>query len=404
MRVAFVNSVAGFGSTGHIVYDLSRIPGVQGRIYFGRKKNDTDADTFRVTELPGNFRHCVMTFLMDRQGFCNQKETEKMVGNLKEFRPDLVHLHNLHGFYLNCPTLFEYLKESGVPVVWTMHDCWPFTGHCAHYDSLNCTQWKTGCTASCPGALKYPFTFNRTQVPVMYEKKKELFTSLPVKQMTIAAPSSWLGAQLKESFLSAYPVRVIHNGIRLDTFRPTASSFRAEHHLEDLQILLAVASSWDRSKGLEDLRKFSSSLKDHQKLVVVGLRKEQMRGFDTSRSILLERTENVHQLCEIYSSADLLLNLTYEDTFPTVNLEAQACGCPVLTYRTGGSPESITDQTGIVVEKGNLNQVISLVQAMDSGASDQERRACRRNALRFDHQNMLNSYRNLYEERTGIAL
>lgn len=404
MRVAFINSVSGFGSTGHIVYDLSRIPGVQGRIYFGRKKNLTDADTYRITTLSGNFRHCVMTFLMDRQGFCNQKETEKMVENLKQFRPDLVHLHNLHGFYLNCPVLFRYLKESGVPVVWTMHDCWAFTGHCAHYDSVNCMQWKTGCTSSCPGALKYPFTFNKTQVPVMYERKKELFASLPASQMTIAAPSSWLSSEIRQSFLSEYPVRVIHNGIRLNVFRPTTSQFRMEHHLESKNILLAVASSWDRFKGLEDLKKISSSLKENQTLIVVGLRKDQMWGFDSDHSILLERTESVQQLCDLYSSADLLLNLTYDDTFPTVNLEAQACGCPVLTYRTGGSPESITEQTGIIVDRGNLNRVISLVKSMDSGANEEERKACRRNALRFDHQNMLNSYRNLYEERTGIAL
>lgn len=403
MRIAFVNSVAGFGSTGRIVWQLSQLPGVQGRIYFGRKDNLTDADVFRITRKAGNLEHAFCTFFMDRQGFCNTSETEKMVENLKNFRPDLVHLHNLHGYYLNCETLFRYLKESGVPVVWTFHDCWPFTGHCAHYDSLDCDRWKTKCQ-HCPGTMRYPFTINGSQVPVMYEKKKEVFCSLSPNQLSIVTPSNWLEDQVRMSFLGSQYIRTIHNGIDHSSFHYVQSDFRSVHHLENDFLILAVAGVWNHEKGLDDLVRWSHQMKDHQKLIVVGGPKHALKKFDPAHTITIPYVNGTEELCRIYSAADVMVNLTLEDTFPTVNLEAQACGTPVLTYQTGGSPESITPKTGMVIEKGNLESMIQNAEKIQNQEIIFSSPDCMRNARRFDVRNMLNSYRALYEEKTGLQL
>lgn len=402
MRVAFINSVAGFGSTGRLVYRLSRIDGVQGRIYYGRKKNLTDADVYRITDFFGNAEHAFRTFLADEQGFANRRETERMVSNLKEFNPDLIHLHNLHGYYLDAEVLFGYLKESGKPVIWTFHDCWPFTGHCAHYDCLHCEKWKTECM-KCPGLNQYPVTWNGMNVRKNYARKKELFNSLG-RQLTIVTPSFWLESQVRQSFLKDNDIRTIHNGIDLSVFHPRETSFRKEHHLEDSFLILAVASIWNKEKGFEDLLKLRDQLKEPQKLIAVGVTPAQKRKLDSPKVLCIPRTDSVDELCQIYSSADVLINLTYEDTFPTVNLEALACGCPVVTFETGGSPEAVTDRTGRVIAQGDLAGLIQQLSDLQEGKLVLNRSDCVRRGRRFSDVNMLNSYRVLYEERTGYAL
>lgn len=404
MRVALINSVAGFGSTGRIVYQLSCLPGVQGRIYYGRKDNLTDADTYRITDKAGNAAHVSGTFLSGRHGFYNAKETEKMVENLKAFNPDLIHLHNLHGFYLNIEVLMKYLSECGKPVIWTMHDCWAFTGHCAHYDAIGCEKWKSGCDRNCPGLNKYPYTFTAKNVARNYADKNRLFHLFQKNQLTIVTPSYWLREQLRQSFLKDQDIRTIHNGIDLSIFHPISSDFRMKNHLENSYIYLAVGSGWYKEKGLDDLAKLSHDLRDDQKLVIVGIKKNQEKDFDNNHTIFIPRTENMNELCGLYSTADALLNLTYEDTFPTVNLEAQACGCPVFTYRTGGSTETVTDISGLVIPKGDLAMMEKVLSKVARHKNDEVVRACVYNARQYDYRYMLQSYKALYEEKTGIML
>ena len=404
MRAAFVNSIIGTGSTGRIVYQLSKIPGVQGRIYYGRKENHTDADAFRVTKFMGNAEHAVFTFLSDRQGFCNTEETERMVENLKAFRPDLIHLHNLHGYYLNVEVLFHYLKTIDTPVIWTMHDCWAFTGHCAHFQYVGCERWKTEC-AHCPGLSQYPVTWNGAHVTRNYEQKKALFNSLKPGQMTIVTPSIWLREQVKQSFLKDQRIIQISNGIDLACFHPETSAFRSSHSMEGDFVMLAVANPWTREKGLADLQKLAGMLKQNQKLIIVGTTKKQASRFhDLSQVLCIPHTESVQELVQIYSAADVLLNTTYQDTFPTVNIEAQACGCPVITYQTGGSTEMLTKKTGIVVERGNPDALNDAVQALASGKIVLKRSDCMIHAQRYSKDAMLGAYRSLYIERTGLPL
>ncbi|MEE3486933.1 MAG: glycosyltransferase [Bulleidia sp.] len=401
MRIAFVNSVAGYGSTGQIVYSLSRLPGVQGRIYYGRKENLTDADVYRITDFKGNAVHAMDTFLMDNQGFANKHETEKMVENLKAFDPDLIHLHNLHGYYLNTEVLFNYLKESGKPVVWTFHDCWPFTGHCAHYDSFHCEQWKTECR-KCPAIHTYPVSFNGLRVNKNFNRKKELFTSLG-RQLTIVTPSFWLESQVKESFLSETRVRTIHNGIDHTVFHPVRTNFRKNNHLEDKFIILAAASIWTESKGLNQLAEMSKYLEGNMVMIVVGLKSGQRKLF-SEQTICLERTENQKELVDLYSNADVFVNPTLDETLSLVNIEANACGCPVVTFNTGGAPETISEKSGIVVERGNVDEAMHAVQRIYNNEISFNRKDCEKNSMQFDVRQMKAAYGQLYQERTGLLL
>ena len=389
MRIALINSVAGYGSTGRIVDQLAHLPDTQARIYYGRKQALTDADTYRITGFSGNAAHAMKTFLADAQGFASAKETERMVVDLRSFAPDLIHLHNLHGYYLNIEVLFRYLKETGIPVIWTMHDCWAFTGHCAHYESVGCDQWKNGCRI-CPALRHYPMTFNGGHVKDNYLRKKEIFTSLPVSQLTIVTPSQWLKEQLSQSFLKDYEVIHIPNGIDLSRFQPQ------ERTGSDVFRMLAVAGVWSREKGWNDLKTIAGMLKDDETLTVVGVSTKQKKELQGLHVNCIEHTDSVEDLAELYSEADVLLNPTYEDTFPTVNIEAQACGCPVITYRTGGSPEMLTEKTGIVVKRGDVTAMYHAAESVKEKDIILNREDAVINAAKYTKENMLEAYHALY--------
>ena len=392
MRTAFINSVAGYGSTGRIVDQLAQMPGIEGRIYYGRKKNLAAADTVRFNGFTGNAVHAVRTFLLDGHGFANAKETEKLVEDLRSFAPDLVHLHNLHGYYLNIEVLFRYLRESGIPVIWTMHDCWAFTGHCAHYESTGCEQWKTECR-DCPALNHYPVTFNGHHVTDNYRKKREVFISLPVSQLTIVTPSQWLKEQLAESFLKDYECVHIPNGIDLSRFQPQ------ERVVDGVFRILAAAGKWYPEKGWNDLIRIAGMLGNNEQLIVAGVSAKQKKELQAEHVLCIEHTDSIQELAELYSQADVLLNPTYEDTFPTVNIEAQACGCPVITYRTGGSPEMITEKTGIVVPRGDVHAMYMAVQDLKEHRILLDRSEAVYNAQSYTKENMLAQYEALYRKK-----
>lgn len=392
VKAAFINSVAGFGSTGRLVEQLSQMPGIEGKIYYGRGSYTGPTPSCRFAGFFDNALQAADTFLFDRHALSNTRNTQKAMEDLKQFNPDLVHLHNLHGYYLNMETVFQALTEMKVPVIWTLHDCWSFTGHCAHYDSLNCEQWKSRCVR-CPKLNTYPYQWNGSHVSENFELKKKLFHSLG-NRLTLVAPSDWLKSQLEQSFLKDVDCRVIHNGIDLNTFHPVDSGFRKEHDLEGKRVYLAVASLWTKAKGFDDLVQISAHLPEDEALVVVGVSRSQQRRLTVPGVIALERLSSASEMAQVYSAADVLLNPTYEDTFPTVNLEAQACGCGVVTYRTGGSPEMITEKTGAVVAKGNCQ---ALMKA--AGSLSVVREDCIRHAQQFTKEKMLNQYFQLYKEK-----
>jgi glycosyltransferase involved in cell wall biosynthesis len=323
--------------------------------------------------------------------------TKRLVRKIAKIAPDIIHLHNIHGSYINYKILFDYLSQADIPVVWTLHDCWPMTGHCAHFEFAQCERWKSGCH-HCPEQKSYPVSkfFDRSRKN--YIEKREAFNS--VKNMTMVPVSNWLGDIVKESFLNNYSVEVIHNGIDIATFAPiTDSDLRERYGLADKRVILAVASPWGVRKGLDDLKRLSGMLpRDRYQMVVIGLNPKQLATLPDG-IVGLQRTANVEELAAWYSLADVFVNPTYEDTYPTTNLEALSCGAPVVTYRTGGSPESVTAETGRVVERGDLEALVRAIDELCAEDRDAMRRRCRDYAeMHFDNRSCFATYLDLYEK------
>ena len=372
MKVLQINSVCGIRSTGRICTDLADVllqDGHECKIAYGRESvpekyrkiavrigNDLDAKM-----------HALQSRIFDNAGFGSRQATEKFIEWVKEYNPDIIHLHNIHGYYINIEVLFNYLAESNKPVVWTLHDCWAFTGHCAYFSYVKCDKWKTGCF-NCPQKKRYPSSLLWDASKQNWQKKKALFTS--VKNMTLVTPSKWLANEVKKSFLSNYPMKVIANGINLDVFKPTPSDFKEKNGLVGKKIILGVASSWSECKGLKDFIELSKILDEKYKIVLVGLSGNQIKGLPEN-VMAISRTNNVKELAEIYTAADIFFNPTYEDNFPTVNLEAQACGTPVITYRTGGSVESVPEEN--VVEQGLYKDVLCVHPNLANGVMDKQK-------------------------------
>lgn len=410
MKLAVINSVARYGSTGKLAEMLGNGEGIQSRIYYGRKSAAVDLSGIRKEILQDDAHfyfggvasfagHMIKTFLFDSHAFESTAKTIEMVADLKVFAPDLVHLHNLHGYYLDVEPLFAYLRESGVPVIWTLHDCWAFTGHCAHYTSVHCDKWKTTCT-NCPALSHYPPTFNGRNTVKNQVRKQEIFTSLNADQMTIVTPSVWLKEEAEQSYLSKYRILAIPNGIDTNIFTRRESSFRKDHGLEDRFVILAAASNWYKEKGSEDLVRLAQNLPDRTALVAVGVTGSLKNRLNLPNVTALERTENADQMAELYSSADVFINLTQEDTFPTVNIEAQACGCPVITYAVGGSPEIMTEQTGLSVPANDLDAMIGMIKVMRDRQITFRTEDCIARGQEYTRERMKEEYRKLYSELT----
>lgn len=360
MRILQINSVCGVGSTGRIATDLYKVLEEQGyecKIAYGRGNAPEGIDSIKIGSNLDNYAHVFKTRVFDKHGFGSVSATKTFIEEVKEYNPDIIHLHNIHGYYINIEILFNYLKEANKPVIWTLHDCWAFTGHCAYFDYIGCDKWKNGC-GKCPQKQGYPTSNVFDNSKFNYEKKRELFTS--VKNMTIVTPSKWLANLVKESFLGKYPVEVINNGIDLNVFKPTESNFRERYNLQEKFIVLGVASVWEERKGLKYFIELSEKLSDDYKIVIVGVNEKQKK--ELSENILaITRTNNVKELVEIYTAADVFVNPTLEDNFPTTNLEALACGTFVVTFNTGGSVESIDCRTGKIVRKKNMKELVEAI-------------------------------------------
>lgn len=372
MKILQINSVCGIRSTGRICTDLAEVleqNGHECKIAYGRETVPEKYQKYAI-RIGSDFdvkRHAIQSRFFDNTGFGSKHATVKFIEWVKEYNPDVIHLHNIHGYYINIEILFNFLAETDKSIIWTLHDCWAFTGHCAYYSYIKCDKWKTGCN-NCPQKRSYPSSFLFDQSKQNWIKKKALFTS--VKNIILVTPSKWLANEVKQSFLRKYPVNVIPNGIDLNVFKPTSSDFREKNGLVGKKIILGVASVWDKRKGLNDFFELSKILDDNYKIVLVGLSKNQMN--DLPKNILaISRTNNVKELAEIYSSADVLFNPTYEDNYPTVNLEAQACGIPVITYRTGGSVESVPEKN--VLDQGFYKNILCIYPKLAYGVMDKQK-------------------------------
>ncbi|MFI3172958.1 MAG: glycosyltransferase [Eubacteriales bacterium] len=363
MKVMQINSVCGKGSTGKIAVDICDIltqEAVECRIAYGRDQASgiDSQSTMRVgTELDVKV-HGLMTRITDRTGFYSRTATNQLIAKIEAYNPDVIHLHNIHGYYINIEILFKYMARTNKKVIWTLHDCWAFTGHCAYFDMVGCEKWKTGCY-QCVQKKSYPQSLVLDNSRRNYRDKKQLFTA--IKDMTIITPSKWLANLVKESYLGKYPVKVIHNGIDLEKFHPVKSDYKIRNAMEDKHMILGVSNIWEERKGLKDLLELQKLLPNHYQIVLVGLSQEQVDSLPEGM-IGMTRTSSQEELIELYSEADVFVNPTYEDNFPTTNIEALACGTPVITYNTGGSPEAVDETCGIVVAQGDIEALSEQIQ------------------------------------------
>ncbi|MCR4923826.1 MAG: glycosyltransferase [Lachnospiraceae bacterium] len=369
-RVLLVNTVVGPGnSVGRLVaglYETLEQHGYDCLVAYGRGECPENIRSYRIGKDFDVYVHGAMTRLRDKHGFYSTKATKEFIEVIEEFDPDIIHLHNIHGYYLNVKVLFEYIKASGRRIIWTLHDCWSFTGHCSHFEYVGCMKWSTklGCS-KCEQLEEYPKSLGYDNSEENFRLKRELFTG--VENMTIVTPSEWLRQRVLMSFLKNYHVVVVPTGIDLDRFRPVDEEMSRDNIIFKLKnalsirgkkILLGVANPWRERKGLSQFVNLDKVISDKYAIVLLGLDDEQAEKLPES-IVTLAKTDSIEELAAIYSMADVYVNLSLEDTFPTTNLEALACGTPVLTYKTGGSPESIDETCGISVEKNSIQGVIA---------------------------------------------
>ena len=365
MRILLINEECGTGSTGRICTDIAEAlekKGHEVKIAYGRNDNIVPEQFKRFAIKIGNNMelklHGVKARLLDGAGFGSTVSTRKFIKWVKEYDPDIIHLHNLHGYYINVAILFEYLKKCEKKIFWTLHDVWAFTGHSAYCDAVQCEKWKSGC-GRCPQLLVYPKAYIDRSMQ-NWCKKRALFTG--VKGMEIITPSKWLKNLVSQSFLKAYPVKVIHNGIDTEKFCVLKNNCKEKHNLIDKKIILSVATVWNDLKGYTDFIKLAECLDEEYLIVLVGGREQVKKVIVPTNMRVIDRTQNIQELVELYNAADVYLNLTYCDTYPTVNLEAVACGTPVISYKVGGSTESTLDFGGIIVKRGDLKGVVEALK------------------------------------------
>lgn len=400
MRLAEINMCA-YGSTGSIMRNIAETLRKQGGeavtystpLFSTHPKKEPDYPGHRYygSRLESTV-HYLLGRLTARNGCYSAFATYRLVQDLKRFQPDVIHLHNLHSFCINLPILFRYLKKAGIPVVWTLHDCWAFTGHCAHFTMAACDGWKTGCQ-KCDHYTNYPkVSFDHARA--MFQKKKAWFTGVP--NMTIATPSQWLADLVKQSYLQAYPVQVLNNGIDLSVFTPNDTDWRKKWGCEDKFVLLGVAFSWGVSKGLDVFIDLAKQLPPEYQIVLVGT-DDAVDQQLPENIISIHRTQNQKELADIYSAADLFINPTREETFPTVNIEALACGTPVITFRTGGSPEIIDETCGAVVA---CNDTQAMKQEIEKACTERlyTQHSCVHRAAQFEKQEKYDAYIRLFEQ------
>lgn len=408
MKIVQINTVCNTGSTGKIAADLYHIAEQAGHISFfafGRGTAPTEMQSFKIGNTLDFGTHVLTNFFLGKSGFGSKAVTRRFLKWLDEINPDLLHLHNLHGFYIHVGMLFDYIKAHHIPVTWTLHDCWPLTGQCAYFDYIDCIKWQTACHDCSIYRSNYPYSLFHDNSRQNYILKKAAFTG--VKNMTIVTPSNWLADIVQKSYLHEYPVAVIPNGINLEIFKPdvclhSVNNFITPNACPSPNIILGVANIWSDRKGLCFFLQLCTMLDSSYHIVLIGVSKKQQSEINAKygkRITTITRTTNQQELAKWYRQAYVYVNPTLEDNFPTTNLEALACGTPVITFNTGGSPECITPQCGVIVEKGNVEKLKEAILSLDK-RNEISPIACRTQAMKYNKDTQFRDYLKLYLPKT----
>lgn len=371
-RVILVNTVVGTGSVGRLtegLYDALCDNGYECLVAYGRGDAPNGMNAYRIDSDVDVYLHGGLSRLTDRHGFYSAHATKEFINVIEDYDPDIIHFHNVHGYYLHIGILFEYLKEKDIRIIWTLHDCWTFTGHCSHFEYIGCNKWMTGCFA-CEQLSEYPKSMGKDNSERNYIDKRNLFTGFD--NLTLVTPSWWLASRVEQSFMGEYHTVVVPTGIDLEMFKPMVEERRDDNlifrlrnnlNLRNKVVLLGVANPWRDRKGLSQFVNLSKMINERCVIVMLGLNDEQLSNLPDN-IIGIGHTDSVEELAALYSMADIYVNLTLEDTFPTTNIEALACGTPVVTYRSGGSAESIDDTCGISVERNSVQGVVAAIDTI----------------------------------------
>jgi len=395
MRIYQVNVVCGSGSTGRIAADLSQTiheHGGESRIAYGRGDAPAEIDAIKISNKLDLYVHAILTRLTDKHGLYSKKSTKRLIRDIKAYNPDIIHLHNVHGYYMNYEMLFKFLKDLKKPIVWTLHDCWPFTGHCAHFDYIGCEKWKNECD-ECPQKSRYPRSVLKDNSKYNYLKKKEVFT-LPEK-MTIVTVSDWLKNVTAQSLLQKYPIKKISNGINLQIMKPTENDVHKQYHLENKKIVLGVASVWDEYKGIQTFFELSQYLSPEYQVVMIGLTEQQIKE-KPERVLGIEKITNPKELAMWYTAAEVYVNASVEETMGLTTIEAMACGTPTVVMNTTANPELINGENGKVVESNSLEQLVLAIRSLKKDKKTME--ACLKYAQDYEKSKQYKKYIQLYEE------
>ncbi len=392
-------NLGNYGSTGTIMREISKKAEESGFIAYqafpdnDRNNSLENNDIIICSKLSKKISEH-LGILTGFYGCFSYFSTKGFIKKIKKIKPDIIHLHNLHGGYINIPLLFKYIKHSDAKIFWTLHDCWSFTGHCSHFEYINCHRWKRGCH-NCPQLNEYPKScVDRTKT--MYKLKKKWFSD--IENLTLITPSQWLARLVKQSFLSEYPIKVINNGIDLSVFKPTESDFKKIYNCEDKFVILGVAFGWGKkSKGLDVFIELSKRLDDRFQIVVVGTDDEVDRQLPEN-IISIHKTQNQKELAEIYTASDLFVNPTREEVFGLVNIESLACGTPVITFDSGGSSEIPDETCGVVIPKDDIVEMISQILSIYNN-NNFTLQACLEHAKSFNMYDKYKEYLDLYERQ-----
>lgn len=395
MKLLQINSVANIGSTGRIAEQIGQAAmaaGWESYIAYGREAGQSQSHLIKIGSPFDVMWHGIATRLFDRHGLASKRATRRFISQIKEIQPDIIHLHNIHGYYLNYEVLFEYLSKADIPVVWTLHDCWAMTGHCSHFVKAECLRWKDQCK-DCPLLQDYPKSYSGG-VERNYNRKRKSFD---IDNLHIVSVSKWLNSIVDESYLSKRDKHIIYNGVDIEIFRPNGN-IKKDIGLGDKKILLGVATTWNDSKGLTDYYKLSEILSEEYQIVLIGVTRNQIQKLPKG-IIGIERTNNINELVQYYSAADVVMNLSYAETFGLTTVEGFACGTPSIVYDTTASPELITENTGIVGPLGDILAVKDAVEEICRKGKEHYSQFCRERALKhFNKEDKFKEYIELYKK------
>ena len=392
MKIVQINSTCGAGSTGKIcvsVSDLLSREGIENYVLYTLENSSHPKAIKYSTDLYAKSQ-ALRSRILGNNGFNSKRATAKLIKLLEDIEPDGVHIHNIHSHDCDLRVLFEYLRKKKIKIWWTFHDCWSFTAYCHYFTLSGCDKWQSGCR-ECPRRKEYSWFADRSER--IYSLKKELSEGL---DLTIVTPSQWLCDLVKKSFFADYPVKVINNGIDLSVFKPTESDIGNVLGVGDKKLLLGVAFGWDRRKGIDVFVELARRLDDSYAIVLVGT-DEKVEKLLPKNIIAIRRTKNQEELAKLYTAADLFVNPTREENYPTVNMEAIACGTPVLTFRTGGSTEIIGELTGASVPADDLDALErEIIRICETKPYSKEN--CVKQAEGFDMALRFREYVEMYKE------